>query len=699
MTADSTPSQHEKHAAAGSPASGDDLAGVRPLLDELRARVAEISAREQELQRREAELNRAVQAARPNGAAEEDVDARRAEVDRLFAQASRTADEAQRRLASARRVQQQLEAREIELRRREVALVADAGGLSPTPQPETREAATESSVGLPFWARLLVPALVIGGGVFLWTTPRHEASATIAVTSDRDSGGRVLGDHLRVLAGAEPPFLSDAGSSEEWASAWRRGDTRVALGAKPGSIVVATRDHSREAAVRRLERALVDYKAYAATRLGDESGSTRLAGWEVRRDTTARELSAARATLDAIEKRLAGVESFAAWDEARGGLERTQTRLADVLEQHAAATRGRDELLSASEPRGVVAPESLAAALDADAVHREDSKELAAAARSCRVELAIAMLAAEEPLAALRSGVGRLEAVLVEQRDLQPPPALRAVLEQAISRSQSFSAELGGTIGAWGEARTRVERLALPAQLDQLPGIQTEAAQRANRTIALTDDFINETGRSVDAVASGETVGTRELVVASLVRGELSSIAESAATLKRQLAATDTASNFKLDAADRQVRALQRRLTEQRDRIAAELQSAADAEARAAHQAALAEFDGRIRTHDEARAELSRDLGRQLAEIQRIESETRELRMLGSERNAAAAAISRLESLLAQIDAEKPEITPDQVELSPIEVASLSGADRWMRAVVAGAAASAISWLVGFRRR
>lgn len=733
----------------------EEATGLRPLLDELKARVAEISAHELDLQRRENELDDArrkleelastesivqlrrvrrklseqrerlkqreaeLQKLRASTAAtatqpadladmrrrleeqETTIRQRRDDVDKLYAQASEVAQTAQRRNAESLRMRQQLEARDVELRRLEMELaqqrderppvVADPVAAPPLhSQSVPASAPRAATVASPRFRRSLPRLIAAAAAVFLitlWLNPvAFRTTAVIRVHSTREQPTIAVAEHTSLLGDGDLTAKAVPGEpSAAWRAALGEGRAAARAIAEPPAIEL-TLSAPSEAVARDSMTALFEaYDRHVVAQPVAELRSRRFDEWRQRREQLAGELRERQAELAALDEQLHQDQNFATWDRVKQELSETRARF-DQLATDAAAEQSRFELLKAdSSPVGVVTAEQLEQALVADPVFREDQKELASQFRTYRVELAVAMVVANEPLASIRESLLQLSNAVTEQRDLQPPPAVRERLEVSLAETTEIIAQCAATTQEWERRRQRVERVESADAAGELTSLQADAVREANRLIGALGDFARVVGKRLDELTADSASGTREMVVASVVRGRLSAVTERTQLLAQALAQTEVSTNFRLDAADRQVRAIRARLASQRDQVRQSLQIEADQAAREQHDRQLAESAARLAQLQSDREHTSRLLGERIEAMNNLEDRTRELRRLATDRDTAEAAACAAEQRLAAHDAQRPLMQPDRLTLERVTTTQVSGSGRWGGAMLLAA--------------
>ena len=690
------------------------------ILDRQQAARAELERRRLELTRRQRELDeqRAALEQREQAAAQ-----RAAEAERLASELearAAAAEQERRELAAAKR---RLAEREAELRRESLQLQADREHVRqeqatllarqaeldqrqsaiqdrPAPPPST-EPTAPTAVRMPAcpWRRGLILCCLTGlVGAMLWLAveqPRYRGLAELRIVGGRGAPEQTLSRHLQWLSAGD---LAGCWEGPPPLDAWRRAQSerRLTLRADPERGVVELGLDTAEAELARtlLPQAARAYAAYVAALPLERFEPPELLEWNDRKAALEQELARREVRRREIEQRLSELpgagERLAAqgaFDEALGQFRAAVARLGEQREELAA--------LQAQEvPRGVVSPEAYGQALAEDAVYQEDLKEFRSEAGQYRTALAVAMVLLVDPLRELRQSVQALATSLTEQRELQPPPAVRAVLEQGLGEIQDFDGLLAEFAQTWERRRETIERLDAAEQVVELMEQHAQATGAARRLVEEGRRVRGELNARVGQLGVEGEMGTRALVVASVLRGELSRLGERVDALAEAATATDPAANFQLDAHDRQVRNLRARLQERQQLVRQMLQAEADRAAGAEFEAQLERLRAALRATEDERQAALETLVTSLERLRELDALHDELRELSAELRAEASAVERLQARLTELEAQRPVVQREQVELVAAGCEQTAGLHRLRHAGLAGAAGFAASGLL-----
>lgn len=683
---------------------------------ELEAQATELAGRADELEQREAALARqAADVETRRAGLDRDAEAlmrRQAEVEKLCQQATQAREAAQRRQRELDALAERLRAREVELRdqtlqtelereqleRQRAALAAEREQLDRLReqlerQPAAREQPTAREPRC--WRRGLVLCgalgLIAAVGWLYVERPAYRGYAELCISGAGELRGQGLALHAGRLLGDE---LVDYWQGPPPAAAWlsARAEGRLSVEPRPDQRTLLLRVDTRDATLARtlLPAAVRAYGAWLAVEGADGAASRPAA-----ENRWAEALNELRQRAAEIRARLAAAPGPTTRAAVEDRVDATLARLGRVGEELRARRSELVALQSQELPRGAVDPESFAQALADDAVYQEDLKELHAELRAYRTELAVALVLPVDPLRELRAAAQALAGVLVEQRDLQPPAEVRAVLESSLEELEDFNYFLAEFARTWEQQRETIERLKEVERIEELFHHQQQAVAAAERAVAESRRVISTLERRVEALTGRESAGTRALVVAAVLRGDLSTLAERVAALAEAAKATDPAANFRLDAHRRQLQALRTRLAERQAALRRTLQAAADRQAQSEHRQRERRLREQVSGLEQQRQELFDTL---LAEFRRLRQLDRQRREAEggppgtgeAELRATEALIARLEQALSAPASRPAPPSAEQVHLADSGWKQTAGRHRGRNAALAGVAGLAL---------
>jgi hypothetical protein len=522
--------------------------------------------------------------------------------------------------------------------------------------------------------------------------PRYRATASLDVQSPRVAAHAAIAEHLRELG--DPKLIEGRLDNPAVAIAYRaaRNDGRVLIESNsehPAIDISVVAADPRQAAT--IATAMANaYSAYAAQLAPDRLAQPALEDWTHRRSAVEAELAEARSMHKESAERARQSAGFDAWDKANEAFESAQTdfyTLSDRLGEERgklAARRAQDS------PRGEVTDEDLAAAVDSDVVLREDRLEFDSIAQQYQLELAVAMLPMLEPVGELRDGVRTLLAAAVEQRDLQPPQSVRAVLEQAVADLESFDAATATFNNNWTMLKLGLERLRPAAQADELMHANSEIAEAARVFAGAARDIVARMNQRVEEIAGKGDAGARAQVILSMLRGNLSNVADKSKAVVAAAASTDQEVNIKLDALDRKLRGVRGRIEDRTQLLKRSLQESADQNAKGERSRAITESEIKVRELERKREDLSEQLKQRLTTLRSLQGKTQDARVLLADVAVKERAVQRIEERLKELDVQRPAPTVDVVRAAEPVLTQLAGQGRETRANQAGAVASGI---------
>jgi hypothetical protein len=525
--------------------------------------------------------------------------------------------------------------------------------------------------------------------------PRYRGLAEVQVSAERGSAARIAREHADAL-------LSD-GAAEHWQGSPAVEQWRAARAARDVTVRVLPQSGNLELALDTPDRALAEtlpgaavsaYIAYVNTLPLEHFRSPGDIEWSERQTALAEELQRRRTRRQEIEARLARTPLVSersdvqiAFNEALDGFDQVVERL----------RRLRPELktLQSQElPRGEVTTEVYQRGLAEDTLYQEDLQEHASEARQYRAELAVALTLLVDPLEGLGKTVQDLSATIVEQRDLQPPPNVRTLLEQCLADTGDLERSLTEFAQGWGQRREMVERLRASEQVVELVEQQGQALDAAGRLVIEARRVSREVHTRIDALGAEGNAGTREIVVVNALRRVLSRVDEQVDVLAEAATAINPSTNFRLDVHDRQLRGLRTRLRDREERIRQVLQADADRAARAERDAHERRLRDAIDASDDERQALMDTLVANLRRLRELDEQHRELGELNAELKVEEAAIGRLTKRLELLEAERPALRRDVLTLVGSRCERTAGHHRLRDAGLLGVATMVVTGLL-----
>lgn len=520
--------------------------------------------------------------------------------------------------------------------------------------------------------------------------PRYRGVVDVQVVSERGSVERIVGEHAdRLMSEAVSARWQGPPAAEHWIAARAAGNLTVRLLPERGRLRLSFETPEQGLAERLLPAAVRTYVAYVDTLPLEHFRSPREIEWSERRAALNEELARRRARRHELEASLAETPAAsertaaqAAFDETLDGFERVVEHLRGLRQELVA-------LRSQAPPRGEVSAETYQRGLLEDAVYQQDLKEFTAEARQYRTELAVALTLLADPLEQLRDAVRDFKATMIEQRDLRPPPDVRTLLEQCLAEVGDLEHVVAELAAGWDGRRETVGRLRASEQVVELVGQQAQALEDATGLVADARRVVRGVRtRIVELNAEGD-VGTRAIVVVNLLQRGLTGVTERIDLVAEAASQIDPATNFRLDAHDRQLRGLRSRLRDRQERIRQVLQAEADRVARAGRDEQERRLLASIDASDDRRQTLMDALVANLHRIRELDQHHQELREISAELRAEQGAIARLAERLEQLEAERPELRRDVVTLVDSRCEQIAGRHRIRNGALVGVATCA----------
>ncbi len=580
---------------------------------------------------------------------------------------------------------------------------APAAGIElPPPGPAdshavVHEASPRSRLALRAAIVALTVAMPVGFGLWLAQRPQYEARGSLRVLTDAEPVRTVVGGYTARLLGPPPParFWPRAEGRSRWRALRARGAVQVEPDVSQRTIRVRLRDTDADVGGF-LTQALQVWKRHLESLPPQQRPDPRLVQWKRQRELVAQELSTLRRREAALRAQLGPRPTTGPATQPTTGpaWQQLERDVLNVQQQLADARRHLASLEDAPEPVGVVDEAQLQAALARDPVYQEDLRELRAAAKQLREDLAVTMVLLDDPLRTLRGGLMKLGELITEQRRLKPPAEVAAVLDTLAQRLDNVLERVSAFVLDWQNARQGVERLKLPDQLGALLEAADEADARARQLVLALQRRRDELGRDVAPLDAGDAGSTRAVIVAAMLRGELTRLDQQIKAVAAAAAKLSPRNNPTLDAGDRQVRNLRARLDRRRTATRARLQQQADARARARHARAIEQARQTVAALEHRRDELTEQLiaaaGHQ---GQRAQLEA-QIRQRSGQLRAIRESIRRAEQKLAELDRARQAQSPIRLQPGPVEVRPLSGQHRARNTTLGAAAVSLLVWLV-----
>ncbi|MDX2199793.1 MAG: hypothetical protein SF069_12585 [Phycisphaerae bacterium] len=658
---------------------------VRVRTEQLEAEQTRLTSLDQDLNRQRDELYEVRQAVESREAAARQA-AAALEIERHQTEALRSRLE-----QSLSQADQQRSMLEIEFAETQAALTREARRL---------ERASSSVATAPRMWPLRSLALASAAAVataILWGRVDRSQQATTAeieICSDRPNFNEALGEHLATLSdetrvAALLPAPQDFARWQRWRNS---GALTIAAAADHEALQLTVRDADTKAAEELLRKLSQTYAA-AQSRvggLGELPGVFGLLADQLLiAEDEQRTLREQCVRLEAELGQVSADDSAAAQAEVTSARQE-QMRLGERLN---AARNRLTGLAAAGAPRGQVSPAAIEAELKIDEMYQADSSELAAVFGDYRAEVLVA-LALPEP--ATRTFITNLKAfrrVVDEQLALKPPQAVARGLEDCNAAIDQFLVGAEPALNGWEELRGKATRMNEPK--DSLAFVEQfdEGANIVRRIRRDADETLRRIQTRLDELSALGGGSTREVVTMSVVRGEFNSLMGAAAPLSEAGSKLDVATNFQLDALDRQMRSLHKRLEDRPLAIRERLQIAADQTAQEEHARAIGEAREQVQTLEAQREEsaakvlalLDRCRLAQEAELRRarIESELQQHRAAAERRSHEAARIGQDVARARQLSTT----TPDTLALTSLRSFSIGGEAveqrRWIAAICA----------------
>lgn len=701
----------------------DELARALASVNEERAA---LTARAGELDRHQAELGRAAEALAADRA---DLARQRERLQQaeqtLAAQHARLDDERSRSAAATAELEterarvagewQQLEVATQALEDDRARLADERRGLEAAQRDlETARAALATPVEAgPAVAHHAAPRLslarrtVVAAGVaalcaLAWfSTHPAQSHATVRLRIDSAAASvDVTARHARQLC--DPRLLDGAAAAPELAAAWRTAcaAARVVVTAAPDepvlwlSVTAARADEAEQL----LRAAVAAHTVWATSGAGDgplPAEYQALLRRHAQLESALQELHAQESAAQAAATTAPALTSRTPLITAADDLETELGALTTALDEQRAALA---VLVATEVPRGEVQPTAVERALADDTIHREDRAEFQAVALEYRRELGVAMLLLTDPAKVLQKTLADFAATLAEQRSLDPPPQIAAVLEACATAVDEAQANLAPFVGQWQNWTDTVQGLDVSADVVQLVSQQNLVADAARQAAETAGTLLQRIGAQIETVDQSQG-GTREVVVAAVLRGEQSGLKSAVDAFTAAAAKIAVSGNFELDARDRKLRGLRARLSSRRDTLQQQLQMEADRAAGETHAARVQAAREAVRQLERRREEVVASLVITLRQLRNLDDATRAridaeavAQRRASEIEWHAARLRELEQEL--VDAQ-PQGTGPELVTSDEPVIATRAPGRVRNSALAAGAGFGATWLLG----
>lgn len=567
-------------------------------------------------------------------------------------------------------------------------------------------AALRRPARFPFVRTSLLSLVTAGAAAAAWIAidrPAYRHDVLLQIRSVRNDVPRLTAEHAAMVLqpGGIERRLSESRLAEAWRAAREAGLVAVAPNPnRPEVRVTLTQPTDNPNATRELLLAAAE--AYA------RDPYTRPAAVPARlydifsadQARVQRHFDECVSALRDVDARLRSLPTQDEWTKQLEALAELRARVQGTDEQARALRQTLAQLRELERPTGVVSDDALAAELAGDPMYQDDIRELRSAARQFQTELSVVLLMLSEPLEGLRGTVKTLRSVLEEQRELQPPASVATILEDCLVRVNELDRAVVGLAHQLGGWREKAEKFPPDGDASELVAIQSALADEARKVVDLARSVLREAQSRVDSLTGGGQGGTREIVVAAVLKGDLSRLEESVAAVAQAAVNCELSSNFKLETQDRQLRGLSTRTRERREALRAEAHRKADREAAEAHERKIAETEDALTKAEQERVAALTAALEALGELPRIAGAMIERASLEAGAQEIRSEKERLDAELAlvraRIQAPAPEDAgvPDTVTVAAEPSVQTAGVNVEQKASIAGGAAFVGLWLL-----
>lgn len=706
-------------AGAGAGSTPVRPSDVGPLLSQLKARVSDLTALQQQRKTRaripasDPAGDGAPTAPLPAG----DLEKRRASVDLLYRQASEFREAARReheeaiklrtRLAEQENrheeaaLQLEIQRQHLETERTEIdeqreMLVADIAAFEKQLAQQSRQAAATRRVvrlsRLGVQLRALAIALAAGGVASAAWLVLHAADEVQSVGRVRVQGPRDVAAYAAQLASVTE--IAGEGAANRWQAAVLEG--RVVVRPVDGdALEVALRGAGAVENESLLSGAIAACGEAIARSAADREADPAWRAWQARLAALDHQLQSVGAALAGLADNPAAGVDDADFQQARQRFEELREQGRAFSDEISAERAALLALQSQDSPRGVVTTEDFAQALVDDAVYAQDAQELEVHGNAYQAELLLAKVLVLEPLEQLRKTARGLRVAVGKQLELNPPLAVREGLERAAGEVDDLNKLLNQFAEAWQVRRHAIELLKPVESISELFEHQVAAFESISRVIKELERVSGVLATTVKKLGEGPDAGTRQSVIASLLRGEISRLTEAGEALAEAVQHVDTARNFKLDAADRQIRSLRMRMHDRQQRVQQQVQEAADRRAREQHAEKVRAHQARIAALDEQRDATIRAVVEQIEKLHELQQAASAATALAAKRELLEAERQRLAEQRARLADQEPRAATDRLELVALDHTPVAAQRRWRTAAGVGGCVLLAAWLMG----
>ena len=509
---------------------------------------------------------------------------------------------------------------------------------------------------VPWRTRATVLAVVVGVIAAVgWLTshpPLQRATVPLQIAGAGPSDPEVLAEHRRRLL--DPRLLDGGPAGELLAAVWRKtcaGDgVTVTTDGDQGVLHLSVIGRERSEMAQLAEAAGQAYERRVAAGQGDASATSAVPDLRARRDTVVAAMQTLREQRAGNDRALADLPPPAERDEATATTERLQGELNDVSATLNAKRSELAALLSADVPRGAVEPTSVDKALAGDTIYQEDRQEFRAIGLQYRTELSVSMLQLSDPIKVVQKALAQLMASLNEQRGLDPPADVGAVLEQCTADVSRAQGRFTPFLEQWQMWLGSAQNSNVRDDVVELVKLQNTVSDAARRLADEATGVVEELGRRIEALGAAADGGTRAVVVAAVIRGDHAGLKTATETFRSAASKTALSENFELDALDRKLRGLRMRLTNRQDAIGQQLQLEADRAARDRHAARVEEARDSVRGLDQQREEIVTQLVATTQKLRGLDDIARRRGELELVTRQQAAEAATLEARKVELD-------------------------------------------------
>ena len=588
---------------------------------QLRARAATLESETQHLVETEAEI-----------------DGRRRELETAAAKAQQAAKDAELQRESVLALREQAEARDAEVRQRQLAaelelqeLAAERAALEKSHGElddrrmrdagliaEARAALAAESAALKaaqrswlvrpghWWLRTGVLAVLGGaaaGLAWFWVgTPTYEASAELSLASGSEP--KWVFAHEQRLRTPElvPRLLGDCEAAWQWQQLRQAARVRIEADPQAALIRVTTRGAEAPLLQQVVAAAVEHYAAQSDAGIESAEAADTIAQLETEQADLAPRMREAEQKQARQVKLVDTLATEGQRDAARAASDQLRFDYESRGKALAEAQSRLADLETLPVARGNVLPAEFEAALAADEMYQADLKEFRRGVVEYRSEMAVSMLLLTDPLRSAQSLLEGIAGTVAEQRTLQPPPPVVAVLEQFETDLGAFGQRIEAFSSEWNAAVAETQRIEAEQPLADLLGRQSAVADKAREFCAAAAALESGLRGRLDEFTSSSGGGTREVVVVAVLRSELAKLNAGNAELTKVAGKTDVAQNVRLDAVERQLRGLQGRLERRQVSVRQLLQFEADERARREQLEQVSALRGSVQELRAARA-------------------------------------------------------------------------------------------------